>query len=137
MTSVNRAYENRVHLIVYADYVRLGEKLRPILHQIELEGHLEIYCSINKLATRLRQTGPGNIIAVLLTTHRRELIKIAGLSDLLRDIKMILVLPDRGHDTIAIGHGLFPRFISYADGDLQDVGAVLGRMIAQRQIINN
>lgn len=133
MISASHSNKNRVNLIVYADHRIMGEKLWPILHQTNLEGQMEIYFSINKLTQRLRQAGPGNIIAVLFTTKRKELLKIAGLFDLLRDVRMILVLPDRTPDTVAIGHGLFPRFISYADGDLRDVGAVLCKMISQQE----
>jgi hypothetical protein len=44
-------------------------------------------------------------------------------------MKTIVILPDSNPDTVAKGHILRPRFLSYCDGDFQDVAAVLSRMI--------
>jgi len=36
---------------------------------------------------------------------------------------------DRSGDTIARRHTLYPRYVSYADGDFSDVAAVLDKML--------
>ncbi len=36
-------------------------------------------------------------------------------------------------ETISLGYALYPRFISYADGDLGDVTSVLRKLIAHNQ----
>ncbi|MCJ7779472.1 MAG: hypothetical protein MUQ27_01475, partial [Acidimicrobiia bacterium] len=45
--------------------------------------------------------------------------------DLLDRIRIILILPDRNKDTINKGHTLFPRFLTYVDGNFDWVTAVL------------
>ncbi|NVM57217.1 MAG: hypothetical protein HWN51_03755 [Desulfobacterales bacterium] len=69
-------------------------------------------------------------IAVLLAASREELSDILSIRDLLTDIRVILVLPDRDDDTIAKGHTLRPRFFTYADSDFVEIAAVLSKMLA-------
>jgi hypothetical protein len=47
-------------------------------------------------------------------------------------MRIILVLPDRDDETVAMGHRLRPRMVSYNDGDYLDVAAVLIRMNEKR-----
>ncbi|MBF0510583.1 MAG: hypothetical protein HQK57_16890 [Deltaproteobacteria bacterium] len=49
--------------------------------------------------------------------------------DLLLDVKMILILPDKEENTVAVGHALYPRYMTYADGDLQDVVEVIKKCL--------
>lgn len=83
---------------------------------------------IHALSDALRQPGGGKAIAILFASTRNELQEILSLRELLGDMKIILVLPDGSTDTVAKGHSLRPRFMSYGDGDFQDIAAVLKRM---------
>ena len=49
--------------------------------------------------------------------------------DLLADIPVILILPDRKKETIHLGHKLCPRFLSYTDSNFSDVALVLSKMM--------
>ena len=68
-------------------------------------------------------------IAVILAASDNDLLTILSISHLLYDVRFILVLPDREDPTVAIGHSLRPRFLSYTDSDFREVTAVLGKMI--------
>ena len=59
----------------------------------------------------------------------KELLEIHSMRDLFRDIRIVLILPDRSGDTVSMGFKLFPRFVSYADGNFMDVAAVLNKML--------
>ena len=120
-----------VTLIVYTDYERLGNKLWRMIKRAGVNGHVEIYGSIESLSGAIVRKNGDAVIAVLFINNRSELMKMLQLSDRLRDLRIILVLPDRDMETVSIGHKLYPRFISYADGDLKDVGAVLYKMIGR------
>jgi hypothetical protein len=48
-------------------------------------------------------------------------------------MKVILVLPDRDGETVAIGRRLRPQMVGYNDGDYLDVAAVLTRMSEKRK----
>jgi len=79
---------------------------------------------------RLQQPFYENTVAVLLASCRKDLLDILSLQDLLLYMRIILILPNREHDTVAMGHTLRPRFISYCDSDFLEVSGVLCRMMS-------
>jgi hypothetical protein len=44
-------------------------------------------------------------------------------------VRLVLVLPDEEDETIALAHGLRPRFVTYADGDYSELREVLQKML--------
>jgi hypothetical protein len=61
--------------------------------------------------------------------NREDLENIVAIQNLLFDSRIVLILPDREEDTMALGYILRPRFVSYRDSSFKDVGAVLNKMI--------
>ena len=106
-----------------------GERLQNAI-KTELSGKkTEIYHSIKELAERLIKRDHNGFIAVLLADSIFELMELLMMEELLKDIRIILVLPDRSAETVSTGHKLRPRFLSYADGNFSDVAAVLKKMV--------
>lgn len=68
-------------------------------------------------------------IAVIMVRKKEELGMILSLKDLLADVLIIVVLPDREKDTISQAHKLCPRFLTYMDGNFEEVASVLKKMI--------
>lgn len=106
-----------------------GEQLHSMIAELIPLNDVEVYRNIQNLSNRLRQRANDLPIVVLNVTRRADLTDILSIRDLLRDVRIILVLPDRDEETLAQGHILRPRFISYADGNLADVRAVLDRVL--------
>ena len=106
----------------------VGDRFQQEVEESVLEKS-EIHRTIEILSRRLRQPTTERRIAVLLASNRKELLDLLSIRNLLSDIRIILILPDREEITIALGHGLHPRFISYIDSDFKDVGAVLRKMM--------
>lgn len=52
------------------------------------------------------------------------------MQDLLKDIRTILVLPDRSKDTVGKAFKLLPRFLTYTDEGVGMVTAVLKKMLS-------
>lgn len=77
------------------------------------------------LEHHLRRQLNDNLMAVLFPADKNQLAHIISLQKLFADIPIILVLPDRESDTIALGYKLRARFITYADSDFLDVAAVM------------
>ena len=105
-----------------------GKHLRKVISTLVPEEQTEIYTTIDSLSFRLRRPKYDVALAVLLAASRAEFLDILSLRDLLRDVRIILILPDRKRETITKGHTLYPRYLSYADGDFKDVAAVLEKM---------
>jgi hypothetical protein len=89
----------------------------------------EAYRDLHGLHRRLCQPRNGLTIAVLVAATGEELWELLAMRDLLADFRLILVLPDRSRETIAAGHRMVPRFVSYVDSGLEEVEAVLEQML--------
>ncbi|MBN1547201.1 MAG: hypothetical protein JW902_11125 [Syntrophaceae bacterium] len=103
--------------------------LNGVLKNLHTNSKLEVHLTIDSLSHSLRQPREDSIIAVLLSESKKDLVDILGIKDLLSDVRVVLILPDRAKDTISKGHSLRPRFLSYSDTDYSEVGTVLNKMI--------
>ena len=113
-----------------------GEHLQNVIETLVPEKKIEIYTTIDSLYQRLRKPTFDVAVAVLLAATRKELLEIYSMKDLFRDIRIILILPDTEGDTVSMGFKLFPRFVSYADGNFKDVAAVLEKMLGNGYLAN-
>ena len=64
-----------------------------------------------------------------LLIQLKDLVDFAFIHHLLSNTPIILVLYDRKESTAIMGYGLVPRFLTYMDSNLMEVGAVLEKMI--------
>ena len=107
----------------------VAEKLQFVIESEIPELQMEIFYSIEGLSERLSQSARGNCAAVILAENINALKNIFTLKKLLKDIRIILILPDRTDKVISMGHKLHPRFLSYVDSELSEVAVVLKRMV--------
>ena len=107
------------------------ERLLRVIETVVTARDIKTYRTIDSLSRGLRQRRNDDDIVILLASSKVELhyLNLVSLRHLLSDMKIIVILPDSNADTVAKGHILKPRFLSYCDGDFQDVAAVLSRMI--------
>ena len=89
----------------------------------------EVFRSIEDISSRLCRPAGSPTVVILLAGNKKDLIDFAFIRYLLSDTPIILVLPDREESTISMGHGLVPRFLTYMDSNLMEVGAVLQKML--------
>lgn len=115
--------------IVYESSSKSPENLKRILEPLVSKKQVENYCSIKDLRQRLQQPRKEELVGIFLPSSKEDLSNLLSINYLVRDIRIILVLPDRDDKTISIGHTLRPRFLTYADGDLSDVAAVMDKMM--------
>jgi hypothetical protein len=121
----------KMNLALYANTENgTGEQLQRVLESTVPEAQVESCMTLECLDSKLKQPANRVSIAVLLAASRQELSELYAIKDLFRDIRIILILPDSKSETITLGHKLAPRFISYNNGNYNDVGAVLRKMVA-------
>jgi hypothetical protein len=111
----------------------IGGKLEAVVESLVPMKEIEVYRKLDDVTHRLRQYRNNLTLAVIFAANQAELANILSLGELLRDLRVILVLPDRERDTIKKGHTLRPRYLAYADGDFSDVAAVLNKMLGIQQ----
>jgi len=117
-------------LIFYStDGNQTGKKVQEVIAKAIPGKKLELLESIEALSQRLQQPLRKPDIAVLHVASRQELSSLLSLNDYLRDLRLILILPDRDATTVAEGHRLRPRFMSDCESDHEEIGIVLKRMV--------
>ncbi len=120
-----------MQLLIYASPLNMiGRNLEKKIKSMDVDAHSTYCTSLKALDKYLRQPIDVSPIGILIPSDDGELAALIGMRHLLRDIRLILILSGNRNLDIADtrAHMLRPRFISYADGDLADVTAVLCKM---------
>jgi hypothetical protein len=90
---------------------------------------VERFVTLEDFRERLRSIVEPNSIMVLAAVDREELSKLQAFREMLTEIYIILVLPDREDDTIKLAHRLKPRFLSQTEDDFSDLSRIVAQMI--------
>ncbi|MBF0509775.1 MAG: hypothetical protein HQK57_12735 [Deltaproteobacteria bacterium] len=107
----------------------LAGRLRSEIETLVPKSDLDICRTMDDMSRRLRQPLKDMTLGIVFTDSKEDLLGLLLIRDLLLDVKMILILPDKEENTVAVGHALYPRYMSYADGDLQDVVEVIRKCL--------
>jgi hypothetical protein len=107
----------------------IDARIQEVVEIVRSMAKTEIFRNIDNLSSRLRRPADGLSIVVLVAGNKKDLVDLAFIRHLLSDTPIILVLSDRQNETIAAGHKLYPRFLTYVDSNLMEVGAVLEKML--------
>ncbi len=109
-------------------YARNGvaESIQKLIESPSFE--VEIHRTIRDLEERLRRPLNDPTIAILVADTREALKELIVIRSLLSNVRMILVLPDRETETVATGHSMHARFLTYLDSNPVEVELVLNRM---------
>ncbi len=107
------------------------ERVLNIIRGLVPEKKIGNYTTVENLCNRLRQFRDDKMLAILMAATQEELVDVILIHDLLVDIPIILVLPNREKETISKGTKLLPRFIGYMDSDFSDIQAVLEKMVVR------
>ncbi len=108
---------------------KIDARIQEVVEMVKPMAKTEVFRSIGDLSIRLCRPAGSPTIAVLLAGNKIDLVDFAFIRNLLSDTPIILVLPDREESTATIGYTLVPRFLTYMDSNLMEVGAVLEKMI--------
>jgi hypothetical protein len=118
-------------LIVYIPNANdSGQRLQQMIGQLIWQDSIEIFYNFSRLDFRLRHPTGNEDIVLLCASTFKDLDELISNCYLLNNLRLILILPDRETETVARGHLLRPRFMSYPDNDFSDVALVLKKMEA-------
>ena len=105
------------------------KRLMRAVESLVPRANVRIYRNLDGFRRKLLFSHGSPSAVVILAVTIQDLLSIVPIRDLLLSLRVIVVLPDSDDVTLAIGWGIWPRFVSYADGDLRDVAAVLGNIV--------
>ncbi|MFO7568420.1 MAG: hypothetical protein R6W75_01385 [Smithellaceae bacterium] len=77
----------------------------------------------------LRTSLASEHLVILHAGSKKHLEQFLSLQELFIGQKTIVIVPDRQPDTIALGHSLRPRFITYADSDFLEMASVIRNIL--------
>ncbi len=108
-----------------------ANRLKTVVVEVAGEDSLKVFHHIHDLVWYFRKPRPadGLTIGVFAVAERENLRQLTSVRAIAPDLRIILVLPDRNNKTIAEGHKLQPRFVTYRDSDIKEIEVVLGKMI--------
>ncbi len=112
---------------------KIADKLEKVCRGSVPKTLLEIHRSRHLLQLRLQEKTGDVTVVILLNTDRKELSDLLYVRNLLTDLRTIIILPDKGNDSITKGHVFYPNFISYADSDFNDIADVMKKIIKSRE----
>ena len=105
------------------------ERIYRLVKSAAAKTMTEVFRSIRALSLRLSRPADNSSIAVLLARTEGDLDDLVSIRNLFFDVPIILILPYREDKTTSIGYRLGPRFLTYMDANLDEVSAVLEKMI--------
>jgi hypothetical protein len=116
-------------LLLYASTgTKITQQLKEVIKGVVPEGELEVFHALEIFKHRIRQPRRTQNIVIFCPSSKKELNEILMIQDLLADLPILLVLPDRDMATISKAHMLGPRFLTYADSNFSDLKAVLTKI---------
>lgn len=107
-----------------------GRALLGAAGSLVTDGRLEVFSNLADFEARMRGPKAPRSPAIVWSPTRDDLRALAGLSDLLAGLRLLLVLPDDEAMTVALAHKLRPAYVSYVDDGISEIVAVLGRLTA-------
>lgn len=100
-----------------------------LLKASAVENKTELYHTIRTLTQRLTRPIDELAIMVLIAGDRKDLLNILAIHKLFGLIRIIIILPDREDESVKIGYKLQPRFLTYVNGDISEVHAILQKLL--------
>jgi hypothetical protein len=119
-----------MQLLFYASKNDENEnRLQEAIRTVAPGGTIERFVRLEDFRDRLRRIVEPDSILILAAVDREELLELQAYRDMLTEIFVILVLPDRQESTIKLAHLLRPRFLSQANDDFSELNQIIAKMI--------
>ena len=117
-------------LVIYAHpFDGTARKVLKSLRE-QYEGPNTVYLpALDDVETYLRQPSHLDELLVLMPKDRKELDDLVAIGDLMRDAKLVLVLPEDAPGTNERSHLMRPRFVTYTDCDPSHLILVVDRLL--------
>ncbi len=89
--------------------------------------------TLDDLSERLLRPKDDLTITCLLPAKKEDIEELLPMSNLFRNTRIILIVPDWDNETLAAAHHLRPRLLTHSDSDFAEVFTVLTKMMGDYQ----
>ncbi len=103
----------------------LLKKVREVVPPTQLEEFHDFETLMQFLVRLLDE----DQIMVLRVSSPEDFINYRRTREFMRDVQILLVMPDHQEKSLSLGHLLHPRFMTFEDGDFNDLASVLEKML--------
>jgi len=110
-----------------------AKRLEAAVRKVIPESQIAFFKRLDDFRKRLQMPVEPDSTAVLSASNRQELQQMQALRELLPEIYVILVIPDRKKSTIELAHLLLPRFLSRIESDFTNLSQVVYKMYKNSQ----
>ena len=108
-----------------------GSRLQSILEDRLPQICKTFFCNIEVFQSRLPLYLTHDVILVVFVSNMDDLHKLNENRAILRDCRLLFVLPDNSAEIISHAYEYFPRFVTFFDSDFSDICAVIENIIKQ------
>jgi hypothetical protein len=124
--------ESGMHAFLYSSEIEgKGKQILEVMEELFQADQLDVIRSIDSLSRKLREPWEKKPIAVILACKKDELLDLVSIREQLHPMRLVLVLPDAEAGTISLAHRLRPNYLTYVNGNLLVLKAVLQKMLAK------
>jgi hypothetical protein len=118
-----------LNIILYSRSSEALGSMQDMVARLIPKVRIDPYQTVEELSESLRLSAYDSTVVVIIAADRGDLSDLSSLQQLLWGTRTILVLPDADDETVALGHSLRPRFVASREDGLENVVAVLTKMI--------
>ena len=117
---------------------KTAEQVHNALQKHIKNSEIEVFQSIAALRDRLcRPCVSYCSTALLAPASHEELIRLHPLQELLKDIAVIIILPDLEEETVASAHRFYPRYVCSNTNGFHDVANVMNKIISRNSLLRD
>lgn len=106
-----------------------SRRVERILELLCPDKRYEVFQEIPVFEKYIRSYLSHEHLIILRAEKKQHLRQFVALEELLIGHRIILILPDNDQETLARGHSLRPRFITYRDADFREIAFVLSNIL--------
>ncbi len=100
-------------------------KVKRVIDLLVTAEQCEVFQDMTVFEKHIRSYLSHEHLIILHAEDKKHVQQFVCLRELLVGHRIIMILPDNQQETLACGHSLRPRFITYADADFLEMASVL------------
>ncbi len=114
---------------LYSGQHEAGSKFRLLVLKQLGPDCLKSFANISEMLSSLALSLKSKDIVILFVETLRELEELLLVQETFDDVRLILILPQRDQLTVAKGHRLRPRYLTFIDSNMSGVYGVVEKML--------